>query len=114
MRQRSARADFIAAQERGRWRTPLPLDRQIHVPWVFVSRDAILITPFADAPRKRLSYSEASAVQSMQEQLHHLRCEGRLPRGTVWIWPDGREPAPIEASDQWLRQRRAHNFAVYA
>jgi hypothetical protein len=114
MRQRSARADFIAFEERGRWRTPLPPERQVAVPWVFVSTDRVLISPFADAPRKRLSYSEASAVQSMQEQLHHLRCEGRLPRGTVWIWPDGREPERIEAGERWLRQRRAHCYSVYA
>jgi hypothetical protein len=113
MRQRSARSDFLATQEHVRWRTPLPVDRQSHIPWVYVSGDDILITPFAT--RKKLDYAEEAAVSAMRDQLGQLRREGRLPRGTVWVWPDGRNPAPIEIhNDQWLRQRQAHYVTVYA
>jgi hypothetical protein len=112
-RRPSARSDFLAAQERGRWRAPLPVDRQAHIPWVFIASNDILVTPFAG--RKKLNHEEEAAVSAMRDQLDQLRREGRLPRGTVWVWPDGRNPAPIEIhNDQWLRQRQAHYVTVYA
>lgn len=115
MRQRSARSDFLAAQERGRWRTPLPLDRQTNVPWVFVAHENILITPFPSHTR-RLNYIEEASITAMQAQLDHLRREGRLPPGpAAWVWPDGRTPEPIVAASQgWLKQKMAMNRAVYA
>jgi hypothetical protein len=114
MRQRSARSDFLAAQERGRWRTPLPLDRQTNVPWVFVAGGALLITPFS-ASKKKLNYQEEALVSAMQEQLEQLRREGHLPPGpTVWVWPDGRTPAVIEtANQQWLKQQQAHHVRFW-
>jgi hypothetical protein len=115
MRQRSARADFLNAQERGRWRTPLPLDRQTNVPWVFVAGGTLLITPFS-ASKKKLNYIEEALIAAMQAQLEQLRREGRLsPGGALWVWPDGRKPAPIEtANHQWLKQQQAHHVTVYA
>jgi hypothetical protein len=110
----AARSDFLATQERARWRTPLPLDRQTNVPWVFVAGGALLITPFS-ASKRKLNYIEEALITAMQEQLEQLRREGRLPPGpAVWVWPDGRTPAPIEANQQWLKQQQAHHVTVYA
>jgi hypothetical protein len=112
-RRPSARSDFLATQERGRWRIPLPVDRRIHVPWVFIPSNSVLVTPFAG--RRKLTYEEEAAINAMQDQLGQLRREGRLPQRAAWVWPDGREPAPIEIqNDQWLRQRQAHYVSVFA
>lgn len=117
MRRPNRTDEFHATEGGGRWRTPLPVECQAHIPWILCN-DHQLITPFTGRGQRRLlNYSEQAQISEMQAHVTRLRGEGRLPSAkALWIYPaNDRPPAPIAIqSDRWLRQKQAHFVSVRA
>lgn len=84
--------------DRQRHRCPLPPEQRAQQPFVYDPRSGSVIAPWPK--RRALPAEDQARLDRVAERIASL---DPMLHATVWLWPDDREPVPVENdSPSWL------------